>query len=95
MDHVTNGPFRGAGGADKRTPQAKADIARREQQIVALRLRGVPFHEIGRVIGITRQSAFRAFHKALRRNTDQDIQTHHWSELAELDAHQARLRTIG
>jgi len=91
MDHVTNGPLRGAGGGDKRTPQAKADIARREQQIVALRLRGVPFHEIGRDIGITRQSAFRAFHKALRRNTDQDIQTHHRSELAKLEMEEANV----
>jgi transposase-like protein len=55
------------------------------QQIVALRLRGVSFHEIGRVIGIGRVSAFRAFNKALHRNTDQDIQTHHRTELAELE----------
>jgi hypothetical protein len=33
MDHVTNEPPRRAGG-DKHTPQAKVDIARREQQIV-------------------------------------------------------------
>jgi hypothetical protein len=39
-------------------------------------------------------SVYRAFHKALRRNTDQDIQTHHCSELAELDAQQAKLWTI-
>jgi DNA-binding CsgD family transcriptional regulator len=56
MDHVTNEPPRRAGG-DKHTPQAKVDIARREQQIVALRLRGISFHEIGRVIGISRISA--------------------------------------
>jgi transposase len=90
MDHVTNEPPRRAGG-DKHTPQAKVDIARREQQIVALRLRGISFHEIGRVIGISRISAYRAFHKALRRNTDQDIQTHHRSELAELEAEQANV----
>jgi len=29
----------------------KQEIARRDQQIVALRLRGVPFYEIGRAIG--------------------------------------------
>ena len=85
MDQVTNEiPKRGAGG-DARTPQAKLESARREQQIVALRLRGVSFFEIGRLLGITRQSAHRAFLKALRRNTDQDIQTHHRAELGKLD----------
>jgi hypothetical protein len=78
-------------GGDKRTPTAKADIAQREQQIVALRLRGVPFQDIGSAVGITRQSAHRAFHKALRRNTDRDLQVHHLSENAKLDMEEANI----
>ena len=54
-------------------------------------LRGVSFFEIGRVLGITRQSAHHAFNKALRRNTDQDISTHHRSELAKLEMEETRL----
>jgi hypothetical protein len=84
MDQATNESKRGAGG-DTRTPQAKQEIARREQQIVALRLRHHSFAAIGRVVGISKQNAQKTFHRALRRNTDQDIQTHHRSELAELD----------
>jgi hypothetical protein len=63
---------------------AHRNIARREQQIVALALRGIPFYEIGRQLGITRQGAHRAFNKALRRGTDSDLQTHHRVELAKL-----------
>jgi hypothetical protein len=86
MDQLSNEPPKRRAGGDKRTPQAKGDIAKREQQIVALRLRHHSFTAIGRVVGVTKQSARSAFLKALRRNTDQDIQTHHRSELAELDA---------
>ena len=77
-----------SGGGDKRTPAAKVDIAKREERIVALRLRRVPFTEIGRAVGVSRQAAQKAFYKALRRNTDQDIHTYHRSELAELDIEQ-------
>jgi len=78
-------------GGDKSSAQAKLDSARREQQIVALALRGIPFHEIGRQLGIGRISAFKAFRNALRRNTDRDIQTHHRIELADLDMEQANV----
>jgi hypothetical protein len=81
-------------GGDTRTPGAKQEIAKREQQIVALRLCHHSFTAIGRVIGISRQSAQKAFLRALRRNTDADIQTHHRSELAELEAEAAKLWTI-
>jgi hypothetical protein len=54
-------------------------------RLETLRLRHHSFAAIGRVIGITKQSAQTAFRKALRRNTDQDIQTVHRHELAELD----------
>jgi hypothetical protein len=86
MDQLSNEPSKRRAGGDKRTPQAKEDIAKREQQIVALRLRHHSFTAIGRAVGVTKQSARTAFNKALRRNTDQDIQTVHRSELAELDA---------
>jgi hypothetical protein len=74
------------GGGDTKTAQARQEIARREEQIVALRLRHRSFSAIGRVVGVSKQAAQKAYFKALRRNTDQDIQTHHRSELAELDA---------
>jgi hypothetical protein len=73
-------------GGDKRTSRAKVDIAKREQQIVQLRLRRIPFAAIARTVGVSKSVAVRGFYRALRRNTDQDIQTHHRSELAELDA---------
>src|ERR1700731_3182148 len=81
-------------GGDTRTPSAKQAIARREEQIVALKLRHHSYSAIARVVGISRQSAQKAFLKALRRNTDQDIQSHLRSELAELDAQQAKLWTV-
>src|SRR5882672_5049469 len=83
MDHATNEPNRG--GGDQRTPNAKHEIGKREQQIVALRLRHHSFTAIGRVVGISRQNAQKAYLRALHRNTDQDIQTHHRGELAELE----------
>jgi hypothetical protein len=88
MDHA---PFKGRGGGDTRTPQARIDIARREEQIVALRLRRIPFSAIARTVGVNKSNAIRAFNKALRRNTDQDISTHHRSELAELESEQANV----
>src|ERR1700722_8556953 len=88
MDHA---PFRGRGGGDTRTPQARIDIARREEQIVALRLRRIPFSAIARTVGVNKSNPIRAFNKALRRNTDQNISTHHRSELAELEAEQANV----
>jgi hypothetical protein len=79
------------GGGDHRSKHAKVDIARREEQIVALRLRGISFAVIGRTVGISKQAAQLAFQKALHRNTDKTIQIHHRSELAELEMEQSRL----
>jgi hypothetical protein len=93
LDQLTNEPKRGAGG-DTKTSQARQEIARREEQIVALRLRHHSFGAIARVVGVSKQAVRKAYFKALRRNTDQDIQTHHRSELAELDAQQAKLWTV-
>jgi len=65
--------------------KARVDIAKRENQIVELRLRNTSFAEIGRTVGVSKVSAIKAFYKALRRNIDQDIQTHHRAELGKLD----------
>src|ERR1700737_377248 len=83
-------PKRGRGG-DTRTPQAKFEIARRENQIVELRLRNISFAAIGRAVGISKKGGGKAFHKTLHRNTDQDISTHHRSELAKLEMEETRL----
>jgi hypothetical protein len=72
MDQLTN-----KGGGDTRTPAAKLAAAQREEQIVALRLRHVPFAAIGRQLGISRIGAYKTFHKAIRANTKEDIQEHH------------------
>jgi hypothetical protein len=92
---LTNDSNKSAGGGgDKHSRQARQEIARREEQIVALKLRHHSFSAIGRVVGVSKQAAQKAYFKALRRNTDQDIQSHHRSELAELDAQQAKLWTV-
>ena len=92
---MTNDSNKSAGGGgDKHSRQARQEIARREEQIVALKLRHHSFSAIGRVVGVSKQAAQKAYFKALRRNTDQDIQSHHRSELAELDAQQAKLWTV-
>src|ERR1700676_5325352 len=91
MDHA---PFKGRGGGDTRTPQARIDIARREEQIVQLRLRRIPFSAIARTVGVNKSQAVRGFYGALRRNTDQDIQSYHRTELADLEMEQAKYWSI-
>jgi hypothetical protein len=71
-------------GGDKRTPRAKVDIAKREQQIVALKLRGIAPPEIARVIGISRRAVSAAFNKALRRQTEDALDAWHRTELGGL-----------
>jgi hypothetical protein len=71
-------------GGDKRTPRAKVDIAKREQQIVALKLRGIAAPEIARVIGISRQAVNASFNKALRRQTEGALDAWHRTELGGL-----------
>ena len=71
-------------GGDKRTSRAKVDIAKREQQIVALKLRGIAAPEIARVIGISRQAVNGAFNKALRRQTEDALDAWHRIELGGL-----------
>jgi hypothetical protein len=92
MDHFTDQPpKRNIGGGDMRSAAAKVAIATREEQIVALRLRKVSFAAIGRTVGVSKLTAIKTFYRALRRNTDNDIQTHHRNELADLEMEQARL----
>jgi hypothetical protein len=71
-------------GGDKRTVRAKVDIARRETEIVTLKLRGIPTHEIARVIGISQRAVQGAFNKALRRQTEDALDDWHRTELAGL-----------
>ena len=78
-------------GGDRRTRAAKVNIAQREQQIVALKLRGVPTTDVARVIGVTRQGVNKAFKKAIHRETSRDIQTHHRVELAQLEMEMANV----
>jgi len=71
-------------GGDTRTPRAQADIAKREQQIVALKLRGIPTPDIARVVGVSRQGVNKAFKKALRRQTEDALDAWHRTELGKL-----------
>jgi len=71
-------------GGDKRTPRAKVDIAKREQQIVALKLRGIATPEIARVIGVTARAVQAGFKKALRRQTEDALDAWHRTELGGL-----------
>jgi hypothetical protein len=71
-------------GGDKRTVRAKVDIAEREQNIVALMLRGVPTSDIAKVIGVSRRAVQAGFNKALRRQTECALDDWHRTELAGL-----------
>jgi hypothetical protein len=94
MDQLTDErPKKGKGGGDQRSVAAKVATASREEQIVALRLRKVSFSAIGRTVGVSKLTAIKTFYRALRRNTDHDIQTHHRNELADLEMEQARIWT--
>jgi len=85
LEQLTNGPKSGGGG-DSVSALARLQIAQREEQIVALRLRHHSFGAIARVVGVSKHAAQKAFFRALHRSTTIDIRTHHRTELAELDA---------
>jgi hypothetical protein len=91
MDQLPFEPGQRGRGGDTRTPQAKADIAKRENQIVELRLRNISYAAIGRVVGVSKTAVINTFKRALHRNTNQDIQTHHRTELAKLEMEETRL----
>jgi tetratricopeptide (TPR) repeat protein len=94
MDQTPIEPSKRSRGGDTRTPQARMETAKREEQIVQLRLRRIPFSAIARTVGVSKGQAVRGFYRALRRNTDQDIQSHHRNELADLEMEQAKYWTI-
>src|SRR6202035_1789676 len=71
-------------GGDKRTLGAKADSAKREQQIVALKLRGIPTPDIARVVGVSQRAVQAGFKKALRRQTEEALDAWHQAELGKL-----------
>ena len=81
-------------GGDRFTPQAKADAARREEQIVALRLRGHTFSAIAEAVGVTKAAAQKSFMGALGRHANQDLETYHRTELAALDLQEAEIWRI-
>src|ERR1700675_3788799 len=96
MTQLTNGDFvpKSSGGGDRHTAAAKVDTARREEQIVALRLRRHTFAEIGRMLGISRVAAYKGFMRALHRNADKDIKSFHAMELEDLELEQADIWKI-
>src|ERR1700731_1412223 len=71
-------------GGDKHTLRAKVDIAKREQQIVALKLRGIPTPDIARVVGVSQRAVQAGFKKALRRQTEDALDAWHRTELGKL-----------
>jgi hypothetical protein len=96
MTQLTNGDFvpKSSGGGDRHTAGAKVDTARREEQIVALRLRRHTFAEIGRMLGVSKVAAYKGFMRALHRNADKDIKTFHAMELEDLELEQADIWKI-
>ncbi len=96
MTQLTNGGLapKSRGGGDHHTAQAKVDTARREEQIVALRLRRHTFAEIGRTLGISKVAASKGFIRALHRNADKDIKSFHAVELEDLELEQSDIWKI-
>jgi hypothetical protein len=91
-DQFAHGPIRTMNrGGDKRTPIAKIDVARREQQIVALYLRGIPTHQIAGAVGVTRRAVQIAFKKAIHRQTEDALDGWHRIELAKLAQEEANV----
>ena len=83
MDPLINKP---RGGGDTRSPQAISAAAQREEQVVALRLRGIKYAPIARQVGISKQAAQKIFERALRSNVSEDLETFHRTQLAELES---------
>jgi hypothetical protein len=84
-------PKRNQHGGDRVSPQAKADIARRTEQIVALRLRGHSFRAISNAVGITESAAQKSFMAELIRNTDETLEMYHRTEIQSLELQQAEI----
>jgi predicted phage terminase large subunit-like protein len=82
MDPLINKP---RGGGDTRSPRAISAAAQREEQVVALRLRGIKYAPIARQVGISKQAAQKIFARALRSNVPEDLESYHRKALAELE----------
>ena len=91
MDPLINKP---RGGGDTRSRQAISAAAQREEQVVALRLRGTKYAPIGRQVGISKQAAQKIFERALRSNVPEDLESYHRRQLAELEFERERIWQI-
>src|SRR5580704_9231463 len=91
MDPLINKP---RGGGDTRSPQAISAAAQREEQVVALRLRGIKYAPIARQVGISKQAAQKIFERALRSNVSEDLETFHRTQLAELESERESIYQI-
>src|ERR1700722_7349766 len=91
MDPLINKP---RGGGDTRSPQAISAAAQREEQVVALRLRGIKYAPIARQVGISKQAAQKIFERALRSNVSEDLESFHRRELAELESERVSIFQI-
>jgi hypothetical protein len=69
----------------------QAATAKREEQIVALRLSGHTFGAIATAVGVTPAAAQKSFTGALARNANKDLETYHRTELAALDLQYAEI----
>ena len=94
MDSLTNKPRKPRGGGDTRSQQARSEAARRQDQVVALRLRRVKFDVIGRMLDISKQSAQKIFTRALRSNVTEDLESYHRRQIAELELERERVWQI-
>jgi phage terminase large subunit-like protein len=94
MDPLTNRPRKPRGGGDTRSQQARSDAARRQEQVVGLRLRGVKLAAIGRMLSISKQSAQKIFARALRSNVTEDLESYHRRQVAELELERERVWQI-
>jgi predicted phage terminase large subunit-like protein len=82
------------GGGDTRSRQAISAAAQREEQVVALRLRGAKYAPIARQVGISKQAAQKIFERALRSNVPEDLESYHRRELAEVEFERERIFQI-
>ena len=78
-------------GGDTRSRESRSAAARREEQVVALRLRGATFAAIGRQVGISKQAAQKIFERALRSNVPKDLESFRCRQLAELEFDRERI----
>jgi phage terminase large subunit-like protein len=82
------------GGGDTRSRGARSAAARREEQVVALRLRGATYAAISDQLGISKQAAQKIFARALRSNVPEDLESYHRKEVAEAEFERERVFQI-